>query len=348
MPADFRGLVEPGHLGDHHPAVQIVYPKAAAGDQDAAINELIEAFPDHEPVPVSETDDTWQFRLVWTSDPLFVDPGVSQAAQALYDLGWPEIGGYREIHRWGGRDVVFSMVHAWALLAGSMAVDRRGGRPLGHVVHVDDHTDLGPSMLQRHPEEGKLGDQVFGSEIVLADPDSVVAAIYQGAVNKGNFLTAYLLGYPGARVVYIGERLHEGEFQVVGGTEPATLGGRSFTRARFRLDPAGSAEGTFRQTRVLPDAAVAEGAGVWLDVDLDYFSNRYNGDSDNFSAVPQPGEHELVMRRVNQFLQELSSVSWLSEIEAVSIAVSPGFFPADHWADAIPAIRDGIRKILES
>jgi hypothetical protein len=347
MPADFRGLIEPGHLRDQHPAVQVVYPKSAARDQDAAIDELINAFPDHEPVPVLETDDAWHFRLAWTSDPLFVDPGVSQAAERLYGLSWPGIGGYREVHRWGGRDVVFSMVHAWALLAGSMAVNRRGGRPLGHIVHVDDHTDLGPSMLQPLPEAGMLRDEVFDSEIILADPDSVVAAIRRGAVNKGNFLTAHLLGYP-ASVVYVGERLHEGEFHVVGETEAATLGGRSFARARFRLDPAGPAEGTFRQTRVLPDVAAADGAGVWLDVDLDYFSNRYNGDSDNFSAVPEPGEHELVMRHVGRFLEELSSVNWLAEIEAVSIAISPGFFPADHWADVIPAVRDGIRRILES
>ena len=347
MPPDFRAMIEPEHLGDQHPAVQVVFPKSAARDRDAAMDELFAAFPDHEPLPVSESDGEWRFRLTWTSEPrTFVDPGVERAAESLYGLSRPEIGGYREVHRWGGRDVVFSMVHAWALLAGSMAVTRRGGDPLGWVVHVDDHKDLGGPIVESL-SGGMLRDGVFGADLVLADPDSVVAAIRRGVISKGNFLTAYLLGYPGARVVHVGEGLQEQSFELVRELGTTVLGGRPFPCSGFRLQRVSGHDGAFRQTRTIPEVIQAEGAGVWLDIDLDYFWNRYDGDSDNIDRVALPDEHEQVMHRVERMLGELSSAQWLTDIEAVSIAVSPGFFPTDHWASVIPAVRDGIRHILE-
>jgi hypothetical protein len=84
------------------------------------------------------------------------------------------------------------------------------------------------------------------------------------------------------------------------------------------------------------------------NIDLDYFWNRYDADSDKLGMRAAPGEHEEVMERVERFLAELSRAPWIPEIEAVSIAVSPGFFPTDHWSTVIPALRGGIRSLLEA
>jgi hypothetical protein len=349
MPPEFRAMVDAGHLGDLLPAVEIAYPRSAAPTANAAMDELFERFPDHEPELLVETDDEWRFRLGWTSDPLtFVDPGVAKAAASLYGLALPEIGGYREVHRWAGRDVVFSMVHAWAMLAAALAVSRRGGRPLRWVVHVDDHTDMGELALQPTGTEGVLTDVVFGRGLVLADPDSVVSAVRRGVISKGNFLTAYLLGHSGARVTHVGLGLEDGTFELVHAEEPGTLGGRSLPRGRLLRERSAIGAGRFRRSGELPVEVPAPGEGVWLDIDLDYFWNRYDGDSDKLGRQAEPGERDEVMRRVERFLAELSRAPWITAIEAVSIAVSPGFFPADHWATVIPALRDGVREILEA
>lgn len=318
MPPEFRAVVDAGHLGDLLPAVQIVYPRSAAPDANAAMDELFELFPDHEPVLLAETGDEWRFRLGWTAEPqTFVDPGVAVTASALYGLSLPEIGGYREVHRWGGRDVVFSMVHAWALLAASLAVSRRQGRPLRWIVHVDDHTDMGELALQAARSKGTFEDAIFGVDLALADPDSVVAAVRRGIISKGNFLTAYLLGYPGTRVTHVGEEVVEAAFELVHEESSGTLGGRPLPRTRLRREPAEGGDGVFRQSRMLPDAVPPAGEGVWLDIDLDYFWNRYDGDSDRLGERPVPGEREEVMQRLDRFLAELSRAPWLSEIEAV-------------------------------
>lgn len=349
MPPEFRALVDSGHLGDLLPAVEIAYPRSAAPTANDAMDELFERFPDHEPELLVETDDEWRFRLGWTSDPLsFVDPGVAKAAASLYGLSLSEIGGYREVHRWSGRDVVFSMVHAWALLAAALAVSRRGGRPLQWIVHVDDHTDMGELALQPAEFDGAFTDPVFGTGLALADPDSVVSAVRRGVISKGNFLTAYLLGYPGARVTHVGAGLADGSFELVREDVPGMLGGHPLSRTALRRAACPDGAGRFQRRGTLPTNAATPGEGVWLDIDLDYFWNRYDGDSNRLGRQLEPGEQDEVMRRVDRFLSELSQAPWIADIEVVSIAVSPGFFPTDHWAAVIPALRTGMREILDA
>lgn len=351
MLPEFHGLVRrvPGAEGDRSLVVEILFPKAAAPDENAAMGALIEAFPDHEPTHVSEAEDRWVFALRWASGPHeSVDPGVPAAAETLYGLGPQEIGGYREVHG-GGRDFVFSMIHAWALLAPSLAIQRRGGAPLPWVVHVDDHTDMMPPMVEPLARPGMLRDQIFGEEIDIADPASVVAAIRRGVVSKGNFLTAYLLAYPGCRTVYVGRNLPEQDHVLSRRESAIQVGGRSVRRTDLARGPvSGTGAWDLRESSALPhDLPMEQQDGVWLDLDLDYFCNRYNGDSDRHADAAAPDERAEVMGRVERFLTELAGVRWLSNIQAVSIAVSPGFFPADHWADVISAVREGIRRLVE-
>lgn len=353
MAPEFHGTIKPGDVeqGDIPSPISIVFPRADVSDVSVAMEQLFEAFPDHEPILSAEFDDYWVFRLVWVSNPhIFVDPGVSNTAAVLYGLSRSGIGSYRELHRWGKRDVVISMVHSWALLAPARVIARRGGNPLSWVVHFDDHTDLMAPLVEPLPQSGSLRDQIFEEDIDLGIPAAVVAAINRGIVSKGNFLTAYLLAYPGCRAVHVGHNLVEQDFRLSRQTEIVTLGGRRFERHGFVLDPLSAHEPwTFRQTRSLPtDLPIGEQEGIWLDIDLDYFWNRYNGDSDRRCEIALPGEQDEVLRRVNDFLAKFNDVNWLARIEAVSIAVSPGFFPAEYWAMVIAAVCDGIRKRLES
>jgi len=226
-----------------------------------------------------------------------------------------------------------------------------GGQPPLWIVHVDDHTDLNPSMVKPLSSPGFLYDPFFGKAIDLADASSVVAAVQRGVVSKGNFLLSYLLAYPGCRTVHVGRTEAEQQFLFSPGVEPVVLGGRQLTRHSFIFEPVSrSSPWTLRQTAFLPtDLPIgAEEGGVWLDIDLDYFWNRYNGDSDRRYVVAVPNERDDVERRVAHFLTELATVNWLARVSAISVAVSPGFFPSEYWADAIPAVCNGIRKMLEA
>jgi hypothetical protein len=343
MSPELYGIVEPDYVeqGNMPSPIKIVFPRAAASDANSAIEQLFEVFPDHEPSLSSEMEAYWTFQLNWTSDPhTFVDSGVSSTAESLYGLSRSEIGGFRELHHWGNCDVVISMVHSWALLAPARAISRRGNYPLPWIVHVDDHTDLMALMLEPLSRSGSLQDHIFEEALDLGNPDSVVAAVTRGVISKGNFLTAYLLAYPGCRAIHVGRQLTEQEFRLSQRTEAVEVGGRRFEQNGFLLEPSSIQEPwTFRQTRSLPlDLPVKEQEGVWLDIDLDYFCNRYNGDSDRRLEVALPGERDDVIQRVDQFLERLNGAAWLEKVEAVSVAVSPGFFPAEYWAEVIEKV----------
>lgn len=335
---------------DPDPAlVRVVFPRAAAPDANAAMDQLFDAFPDHQPLLVSDSADAWTFELRWTADPqTFVDPGVTDAAMRVHGLRLPDIGGHHEVMRWGSRDVVFSMVHAWALVAPALAVQRRGGEPLAWVVHLDDHTDLMAPAVELGEKRGFLYDPVFGTDINVADPGSVTAAVERGTVSKGNFLTAYVIAYPGSQVAHVGEGVSERSFAIEPRRETVELGGMSFPRTALPLTRASEPDApAFRQTRTLPRELPSQGeGGVWLDIDLDYFCNRYDGDSDRHAQTAAPGELGVVMDRVRRFLAELADVQWLGQVEAVSLAVSPGFFPADHWTEVVPVLQEGLKKVL--
>jgi hypothetical protein len=350
MAPEFHGMV--GSEGAEQAmslGVNIVFPKAGAVAVSAAIEHLFDLFPDHQPTLVTDTESYWIFRLNWVSDSgAFVDPRVSRAAKSLFNLGLPDIGGYRKLDRWGESDVVISMVHSWALLAPSKAMMRPGSRPVTWIVHVDDHSDLMAPLLEPLQQPGSLRDHVFGEDIDLRNLDSIAAAIERGMVSKGNFLAAFLLAYPGCRAVHLGRDIPEQDGQFAPQEEKLEVGGRLLIRHGLMRTPSRKYQPwTFRQTRSLPiDLPIGGKEGVWLDIDLDYFWNRYNGDSDRRFEIATQDERYEVRRRVNRFLLDLQGAKWLTNIEAVSIAVSPGFFPAEYWGEVMDLVRDGVRDVL--
>ena len=85
---------------------------------------------------------------------------------------------------------------------------------------------------------------------------------------------------------------------------------------------------------------------MWLDVDLDAFCNRFDGDSDRRDRGVSPTEVATMHRRIASFFAELCAASWRDRIEAVSVAASPGFFPSEHWETVIPTVYDGLAEAL--
>ena len=108
---------------------------------------------------------------------------------------------------------------------------------------------------------------------------------------------------------------------------------------------AGSEAWRWQEAPLLP-LGLDDCQSVWLDVDLDAFCNRYDGDSDRAHILSTESERLILRQRMDRFLDRLSNASWKSQIDAVSIAVSPGFFPSEYWDEAIPKITDGVADIV--
>jgi hypothetical protein len=326
--------------------LEIVWPRAAAHDVNIAAECLLGLFPDHSPQLVAQDDVAWTFGLDWPSHLLtHTDPSLAACARTHYGLRLEELSGYVEVRRCGRADFVFSMFHSRALLAPALAAQR--GQIPRTIVHVDAHSDLGPPLLVAS-DSGVLTNSEFGATCYISRPDDVMATIDLGLVHKGSFLAAYLVAIPGGSLFHVWDEAISGTDYLESKVSNATIGVQNVSCGSLVSTPQPHSR-TWRREKLaaLPqDLSSDLAGGVWLDVDLDAFCNRFDGDSDRQNWCGSQQEAECLNRRVSAFLLQLGAASWRGNIETVSVAASPGFFPAEYWEKTIPAVCDEIAAIL--
>lgn len=336
--AAHRSLTSPGPID---------IPKTPGVDANAAMDVLFEMFPDHYPFLISETETGWTFGLAWPTNPLwFVDPLLSEQAAQLFGLSLQELATFTQLRQCTAATFVFSMFHSRALLAPAYAVQRDRSIRFSSIVHVDDHDDLMAPIVTQ--DIGRIRNSITQIEIDLDDPVSVSQAIDSGAVHKGSFLAAYLLGKAPGALVHVGYNLRPGSVRLTPRKLTKTLGQQTFNVTALQAADSSMANAwVLNETADFPTGQIDDGTdAVWLDVDLDAFCNRYDGDSHRREVSGSTHELELMRQRIDQFLAGLSAAEWKKRIKAVSVAASPAFFPSQYWDDAIPSVCDGIEEIL--
>lgn len=328
----------------------IEFPHTAAVDLNAAMDLLFDHFPDHYPELVADRDDAWIFRLGWSPDPAYyVDPLVLQGAQA-YGVDLETMPRLVRSEQINGTLFSLSMLHSRALLAACASLNSNDVERGTVIVHIDDHSDLMPLLLSPEINQRQFQDEIFQQTVDLSDPNALEQAIDRGVITKGNFLTAYLLAMPPGCLIHTGPGVEERAMWLVPRPYQTAFAGRSYSQTGLQMqEQAAPGLWGFRQTRHLPDdLSIDTHERVWLDVDLDAFCNRYCGDSDLRYQIATTRECEEMRERIEQFLSQLAEARWVAQIAVVTIAISPGFFPAEYWSYAVPQVYDGIARIVRA
>jgi len=215
------------------------------------------------------------------------------------------------------------------------------------ILHVDDHQDLGTPRLFRRADG--LWDPLADAPFRLDDPDTVRGAIKSGAIGMGSFITPFLHAHPSAEVRHLCQPPKiEGtvDHRIMLIDEYDTLLDQSAKRPAIRLmEHTGVlGPGCYRLTSDLTDWLAGLSPGpILLHIDMDYFNNRYDGDSD-WSVRPKAlnPSLEAIMVRIDELVRALDQAGIGPRIEDIAIAYSPGFFPAEFWHSAaerlIPAL----------
>jgi hypothetical protein len=315
---------------------------------NAAMDSLFDLFPDKYPALINEASGKWTFELHWPRHLLeTVDPLLLGQARNLFDTPLSDLDRYIEVRRHGNADFVFSMFHSRALLAPALAMQRNGSVPRV-VIHVDAHHDLAAClMVPTQPET--LANRLFDRKCHLRDPESVNAAIDAGLINKASFLTAFVGATWGTALAHVDHAVAKEQFWLEPVIDSMSFGMVSCERLsiHFRKAVATNARWKVLESPDLPiDLSVQRDDQVWLDVDLDAFCNRFDGDSDARSRRGSAEELGELNQRIGAFLADLTRCHWAANITAVSVAASPGFFPSEYWELAIPAINHGIENVL--
>jgi hypothetical protein len=320
--------------------------KASSPILNAALEPFFELFPDHYPHLIRESADEWVIGLDWSEDKgWYVDPQLSRQAASVLECTLKDVATFVETEYVDRVPIVFSMFHSRALLAPALAKSGNGISHLDAIVHIDAHDDLMGAFLKARNNQW-LG--TTSNKVLEVDAKgSIEFAIREGTVHKGNFLTCYLLQKPAGTVLHVYESLQSSSCYLAPQETIFKCGDHVIPGVVLAATDSRAAS-SWRLVET-PDLPMnLRGNSVWLDVDLDSFCNRFDGDSNRSQMVGSMEERTIMYDRVQCFLKSLAIAPWRRRIQAVSIAASPMFFPSEYWVEVIPIIRNGIRKVLES
>jgi hypothetical protein len=272
----------------------------------------------------------------------YVDPHL---ARGLDWWGGAAIGDIPYAHRCDPAFTIALNDH-WTLLSWSRRLAQVAPAPTKVVVlHVDDHDDLmSPRVLRRG---STLIDGMTGIPIEISQPASIDAALRSGAIGIGSFIAPLIHSVPTVAIRHLCATRYSyerrGPHRLVRSLDHDGVLARTDPRIAVRVEPglpdpdepthAGSYDVTndpeewlFR----LPDGVTL------LHIDMDYFNNRYNGDSDWASqTVRHDPPLTDVLTQIEAVVTAIGPVWAERSLVDVSVALSPGFFPADLWKAAM-------------
>lgn len=318
------------------------------GDENERHALLRTYFCDKDALATRNGDD-WELNLAWSADKArHVDPSL--------DVGLRWWG--RDVHlgsmaqaRWREGKILTALYDTWTLHGWSEWLSKAGRHPPGDVVvlHVDDHRDLGsPRLFVR---DGALVDAITDQEVDIYAPTTVERAIQSGAIGMGSFMTPFLHLVPNAEVRHLCQPPKTTETQHYGfraTTDLDTLLQVGSLRPSIQLQKETAGLGTYLVSSDLDTWLNGIGDhSVLLHIDMDYFNNRYDGDSD-WRARPNVLDPDSlsVAQKIDALVTALERHGLGPRIEDVTIAFSPGFFPAELWQAADERLRSGLRSLL--
>lgn len=227
------------------------------------------------------------------------------------------------------------------------------------ILHVDDHRDLACPRL--FIQEDALYDAMTGNECDIYRPESVHASIISGAVGMGSFMTPFLYRFPDSEIRHLCQypkASTTADFCFAIASEPDTLLNPGMARPSVKLSPladdvARPGPGRLRVTPSLGDWLQGlennDSRSILLHIDMDYFNNRYDGDSDWEQRSPRlDPDSSQVLERIGEFCDALMQAGIGSRIDDVTIAYSPGFFPAELWKSASEKLCTGLARIVRT
>lgn len=294
----------------------------------------------------------WDLSLAW---PAAIDRHVD--LELLSGLSWwgdgtsPSTMVYARRRR--GR-ILTSLYDTWTLQSWSEWLSRRPDAQTESVIilHVDDHRDLAAPRL--FIESDGWVDAISGCPVDLRSPATVEAAILSGAIGMGSFLTPFLHACPHAEVRHLCQppKVTRTQDYLIRTSElPDTLLRPGAPRPAIDLIPSPVQVGSGFYRATCEHTAWLENLGpgpILLHIDMDYFNNRYDGDSHwrMRSSAGQDASEQEIQHQIAQLLAALRNSGASSRIEDVVISYSPGFFPAELWQDSDERLRTGLETIL--
>lgn len=182
--------------------------------------------------------------------------------------------------------------------------------PIKFIIHYDDHMDMMPIYLPKEELSHYNKKQLIEKSIVCI----------------GNFLTYHFLENKDInfQVIHVKRNTERYTSTFCLKKNSQKIGSTIFEKNEV-IFGCGNNTYTACKSEFLPSNL---NASVWLDIDLDYFYNKFNRNSDwvNNTDFQNYSAKEL-KQLFNNELQKIISKEWFNNVKLLTIATSPGFFP---------------------
>ncbi|MFC7455162.1 hypothetical protein [Insolitispirillum peregrinum] len=249
-----------------------------------------------------------------------------------------------------------TLYDTWTLHSWSEWLSRRDPASVTTVtvLHVDDHRDLGSPRL--FIKGTGWQDPLTNQPVDLYRSATVVHAIESGSLGMGSFFTPFLHAVPTAQVRHLCQppkAQATQDFRIIPCQEADQLLAPDSLRPAIRLAPTANGTTGSGHYRLTSDV------GAWLEeirpgpillhIDMDYFNNRYDGDSDwQRRTWILDSSLEEILGKIDELTRALANSGVGSQLEDIVIAYSPGFFPAEYWQTASERLLPALARIQDA
>jgi hypothetical protein len=244
--------------------------------------------------------------------------------------------------------IITSLYDTWTLYSWSEWLSRQPVLP-SHVtvLHVDDHRDMAsPRLFIR---DDTWHDAITGQPVHMNRPAEIEAAIRSGSLGMGSFMTPFVHHVPHVDIRHLCQPPKTTEtkcYSVKRTTEGDTLLDLQSLRPALELVSPNDSDSRYLVTNSVKDWLTGVGDGtILLHIDMDYFSNRYDGDSDWQTHVALDPTLAEIFSKCDELTAALQDSGLATQIEDIAISYSPGFFPAEYWRDVDVRLRKGLEAL---
>ncbi|MFB9843904.1 hypothetical protein [Mucilaginibacter ginsenosidivorans] len=213
------------------------------------------------------------------------------------------------------------------------------------ILHVDDHRDCMPPLLF-HQDDHQYFDPLAESEVNLASPISVENAIKSGSIAVGSFMPLFFHQFSKLQFRHLLPTYRIPHAYKKGIIKKSLTNDDLLCQTCVR--PSLGFESNELSSGIIYDptddlaaflSEIPTDIPILLHVDMDYFNNRFDGDSDweGHRYIHNPSKAN-VLRRVREVFVAIMNQIPKSQLEDITIALSPGFYPADLWKESMEII----------
>ena len=261
-----------------------------------------------------ENKTTYYFQLTLpTSSEWYVDPDFTLLTE-LHEI--EDIPHFHKMSICDNKIFLFTFFHSNALLAYE-EYKSICNEHIDILIHYDDHTDMMPIYVPRNINLPKL---------------SVQNMIDKSIIGIGNFITFFLHENQKCNIIHIKKDAKKVTKNYTFSKKDINIGANSFKKISV------VSQDGIRPYKLMNNinnlSLESDIQTIWLDIDLDYFYNKFNRDSDWSLLTKNPMKEDYLTNLFEEEYLKITTSQWFKYIKILTVASSPGFFPVKYLAIA--------------